>query len=163
MMTSGCDTPCRTTSEIACDGCPRGRLEGEGTITTDHSSVPAELSMVVLSTRDVPSLRSFYRALGWSEQAGSTDELCRFQLGAVVLTLYSDPHVTDGTGSAGPSHTTLVIPFASAELLDAAYRTASDAGAELLVPPTDQPWGGRSSVMADPEGHRWEFLWVPVR
>ncbi len=119
--------------------------------------------MVVLSTRDVPALRGFYRALGWSEQAGGTDQLCRFQLGAVVLTLYSDPHIADATGSVGSSHTTLVIPFSSADQLDAAYRTAADAGGELLVPPTDQSWGGRSCIVADPEGHRWEFLWVPAR
>lgn len=118
--------------------------------------------MVVLSTRDVPALRRFYSALGWSEQDGGTDQLCRFQLGAVVLTLYSDPHVVDGEASVGSPHMTLVIRLPSAELVDAAYRTVADAGAELLVPPTDQPWGGRSSIVADPEGHRWELLWVPT-
>lgn len=129
--------------------------------------------MVVVSTRDVPALRRFYRSLGWSEQAGGTDELCRFQLGAVVLTLYSDPHSSDphpadphpaeNEGSVASSHITLVIPFASPELLDEAYRAAADAGAKLLIPPTDHSWGGRSSIVADPEGHRWEFLWVPTR
>jgi uncharacterized protein len=131
--------------------------------------------MVVLSTRDVPALRRFYSALGWSEQDGGTDKLCRFQLGAVVLTLYSDPHAVDGEGAVtgettvdgeatvGSSHMTLVIRLPSAELVDAAYQTVANAGAELLVPPTDQPWGGRSSIVADPEGHRWELLWVPTR
>ncbi len=168
-MTGGCDAPCRTASEIACHRCAWRSEEGEGPITTDQPSIPAELSMVVLSTRDVPALRRFYSALGWSEQDGGTDKLCRFQLGAVVLTLYSDPHVVDGEVSVDgevpvvSSHMTLVIRLASADLVDAAYRTVADAGAELLVPPTDQPWGGRSSIVADPEGHRWELLWVPTR
>jgi len=118
--------------------------------------------MVVLTSRDVPKLRRFYRALGWSEQAGATDELCRFQLGPVVLTLYRDDHDGDNQEPAGPSQITLVVRLPSRELVDEAHRTAVDAGAGLVSPPTDQSWGGRSSVVADPDGHRWEFLWVPT-
>jgi uncharacterized glyoxalase superfamily protein PhnB len=118
--------------------------------------------MVVLTSRDVPKLRRFYRALGWSEQAGDTDELCRFQLGPVVLTLYPDELHVDEQEPDGPSHITLVVRLPSRELVDKAYGTAVDAGAELVSPPTDQSWGGRSSVVADPDGHRWELLWVPA-
>ncbi len=119
--------------------------------------------MVVLTARDVPKLRRFYRALGWLEQAGATDQLCRFQLGPVVLALYADERDLDEQEPVGPSHMTLVVRLPSRERVDDAYRTAVDAGAEPVSPPTDQPWGGRSSVVADPEGHRWELLWVPTR
>ncbi len=119
--------------------------------------------MVVLASRDVSRLRRFYRALGWPELAGATDELCRFELGPVVLTLYPDERHLDESQPDGSSHITLVVPLASRELVDGAYRTAIDAGAELVSPPTDQSWGGRSSVVADPDGHRWEFLWVATR
>src|SRR5208283_3786187 len=54
--------------------------------------MPARLSMVVLSARNLPALRRFYRALGWSERAGASDTLSTFQLGDIALTLY--PHVT---------------------------------------------------------------------
>ena len=118
--------------------------------------------MVVLPSPDVPRLRRFYRALGWFEQAGATDQLSRFQLGPVVLTLYPDQPRIDGEESDAPSHITLVVRVSSQELVDRAYRTAVDAGAEVVSPPTDQPWDGRSSVVADPDGHRWEFLWVPT-
>jgi uncharacterized protein len=117
--------------------------------------------MVVLASPDVARLRRFYRALGWSEQVGATDELSRFRLGPVVLTLYPDQPHADEQVSDGPSHITLVVPLPSPELVDGAHRTALDAGAEPVSPPTDQSWGGRSSVVADPDGHRWEFLWVP--
>ncbi len=119
--------------------------------------------MVVLTSRDVPRLRRFYRALGWSEQAGATDELCRFQLGPVVLTLYPDERRVDEHEPVAPSHITLVVRPPSRELVDEAYRTAVDAGAEVVSPPTDHSWGGRSSVVADPDGHRWELLWIPTR
>jgi hypothetical protein len=132
-------------------------------ITSADSPIPAELSMVVLTSGDVPKLRRFYRAFGWSEQAGATDELCRFQLGPVVLTLYPDERHVDGQESDGPSHVTLVVRLSARDLVDEAYRTAVDAGAEIVSPPTDHSWGGRSSVVADPDGHRWEFLWVPTR
>lgn len=131
-------------------------------MSSADASIPAELSMVVLTSRDLPKLRRFYRALGWSEQAGATDELCRFRLGPVVLTLYPDESRVDEQEPDGPSHITLVVRVSSRELVDEAYRTAVDAGAELVSPPTDQSWGGRSSVVADPDGHRWEFLWVPT-
>ncbi len=140
------------------------RFGGEGLMTSAASSIPAELSMVVLTSRDVPELRRFYRALGWSEQAGATDELCRFELGQVVLTLYPDERPVDEQQPHGPSHShvTLVVALPSRELLDEAHRTALDAGAEAVSPPTDQSWGGRASVVADPDGNRWEFLWVPT-
>jgi len=131
-------------------------------MTSGDSSIPAELSMVVLTSRDVPRLRRFYRTLGWSEQAGATDELCRFELGPVVLTLYPDESAVDDRQPHGPSHVTLVVRLPSRELVDEAHRTALDAGAEPVSSPTDQSWGGRASVVADPDGHRWEFLWVPT-
>ncbi len=139
------------------------RFGEDGLMTSGDSSIPAELSMVVLTSRDVPRLRRFYGALGWAEQAGATDDLCRFQLGKVVLTLYPDETPVDEQQPHGPSHVTLVVPLSSPELLDEAHRTAIDAGAEVVSPPTDQSWGGRASVVADPDGHRWEFLWVPTR
>ena len=156
------------TVEIACHRClgsrPHdGAITGGGPITSTDSSIPAELSMVVLTSRDVPRLRRFYRALGWSEQEGATDELCRFELGQVVLTLYPDEHLVNEQEPVGPSPITLVVRLPSRELVDEAHRTAIDAGAEVVSLPTDQSWGGRASVMADPDGHRWEFLWVPIR
>ena len=56
--------------------------------------VPARLDMVVLSARQLPRLRVFYRALGWEERPGASDALATFVLGGIDLTLYpggSDP------------------------------------------------------------------------
>ena len=38
---------------------------------------------------------------------------------------------------------------------DAVYERAVAAGATVLRPMTDQPYGDRSGVLADPFGHRW--------
>jgi predicted lactoylglutathione lyase len=130
-------------------------------MTSAQSPIPADLSMVVLTSADVPRLRRFYQALGWSEQAGATDELCRFQLGPLVLALYAEKQPVEQHQSIGASHMTLVLRLPRRELLDEAHRRAVDAGAGTVHPPTDHPWGGRSSVLADPDGNRWELLWVP--
>jgi hypothetical protein len=126
--------------------------------------IPAQLSMVVLSTRDVPALSGFYRSLGWPEQAGGSETLCRFQLGTVVLALYKNEDSPDEvlSPSEGRPATTLVIRFGSANEVDSAHGEAIRAGAQPVSGPTDQAWGGRSAVVADPDGNRWELLWVPV-
>jgi len=44
--------------------------------------------------------------------------------------------------------------------VDATYRTALDAGAASVAPPTDQPYGDRSAGVRDAEGHVW---WLGTR
>jgi len=126
--------------------------------------VPARLSMVVLNAHDLPGLRRFYRALGWTEQPGASDSLARYQLGGVDLALYpyADDPAAAGTATTEPrSAVTLVITLATADGVDDAFGAAVGAGAQPVSDPQDQPWGGRSAVVADPEGSRWELLWVP--
>jgi uncharacterized protein len=145
-------------------------------------AMPADLSMVVLGARDLPALRRYYLALGWPEQAGGSDSLSTFVLGGVALTLYprSEPdgpeaggqvtagpetggHVTAGPEAGGiedRSAVTLVVRVGARDEVDAACSAAVRAGAHASVEPQDHPWGGRSGIVADPEGNRWEVLWV---
>ena len=127
--------------------------------------IPARLAMVVLSARDLPALRRFYRGLGWTEQAGASDALAFFALEGATLALF--PHA-DGTeeGSGGQpvdrSGMTLVVRVDTGDGVDAAFDAAVRVGALPISEPQDQSFGGRSAVLADPEGNRWELLWVPV-
>jgi uncharacterized glyoxalase superfamily protein PhnB len=41
--------------------------------------------------------------------------------------------------------------------VDALYARAVDAGAEALMPPENQFWGDRYSMIRDPFGHRWSI------
>lgn len=47
------------------------------------------------------------------------------------------------------------LPQASIEVddVDAAYRSAQAAGADIVYPLTDEPWGVRRFFMRDPDGH----------
>lgn len=40
---------------------------------------------------------------------------------------------------------------------DAHHQVAAAAGAEVLMPPVDQDYGGRSYTARDPEGNLWSF------
>jgi uncharacterized glyoxalase superfamily protein PhnB len=51
------------------------------------------------------------------------------------------------------------------EEIDAHYERACAAGAQVVVPIMDPPFGGRFYTAEDPEGHRWSFgsydPWAP--
>ena len=124
--------------------------------------VPARLDMVVLSACQLPRLRAFYRALGWQERPGASDALATFVLGGIDLTLYpvgSDPQPA-GSSTGDRPGVTLVVRVDAADQVNRSFDTALQAGATAVAPPQDHPWGGRSAVLADPEGNRWEFLWT---
>jgi uncharacterized glyoxalase superfamily protein PhnB len=125
--------------------------------------VAARLDMVVLSAHDLPRLRAFYLALGWEERVGASDSLATFDLGGIDLTLYPDASAPPPPGSsvADRSGATLVIRVGTPDQVNQAFDTALQAGATSVAEPKDQPWGGRSAVLADPEANRWELLWTP--
>lgn len=44
------------------------------------------------------------------------------------------------------------------DAVDAHHRHAAAEGAEIVLPPTDQPYGFREYDARDPEGHLWSFM-----
>ncbi|QEM81158.1 VOC family protein [Halomonas binhaiensis] len=48
-------------------------------------------------------------------------------------------------------------PYIVVDDVDAHYRRAVDAGAEIMMEPEDQGYGGRLYACRDPEGHLWNF------
>ena len=55
--------------------------------------------------------------------------------------------------SALPSHVLIHV-----DDVDAHYRRAERAGANVLSGPRDQPWGARLYEATDLEGHRWSLM-----
>lgn len=139
-------------------------VTAEDTAGEPTPALPPELSMVVLTVRDMPALRRFYRALGWQEQAGASDDLAFFPLAGLTLALHPAGERAARVPNPGDPEeptVTLVVRVSGSAAVDEACASAVRAGAGLASPPTDQPWGGRSAVIADPEGNRWEVLFVP--
>ena len=48
-------------------------------------------------------------------------------------------------------------PYLVVADVDAHHARASAAGAEIIMAPEDQPYGGRLYSALDPEGHLWNF------
>src|SRR5947208_3160393 len=109
-----------------------------------------ELNLVVLRSADLDRAASFYGLLGLTfvrERHGSGPEHLACQLGSVVLEIYPQ---ADGTGTAA-----MGVGF-RAPSVAAAVAAVRKAGAVVLSPPKDSPWGCRA-VLADPDGHRIEI------
>ena len=129
------------------------------------SQLPSRLSVVTLGARDLPKLRQFYSALGWSEVAGSDDSWAGFLLGGVLLALYPLDELAaeaapDLPAPAGFSGITLACNVDSEQQVDAGFAAAVTAGATPVAEPVTRDWGGRSAYFADPEDNRWEIAWA---
>jgi predicted lactoylglutathione lyase len=129
--------------------------------------VPARLTVLTIGARDLPSLREFYKAIGWPLIV-DLDDFAAFQTSGALFTLYAlDNLVADtdaGTATTGTGFNgvTPAVNVDSREDVDEAIETARGAGAEIVKPPVDMEWGGRSGYFKDPEGNYWEVAWVPA-
>jgi uncharacterized glyoxalase superfamily protein PhnB len=131
-------------------------------------AVPQRMTVVTLGARSVPTLRSFYRSIGWDENEGSDDEYASFTMGSLRLALY--PMKLLGTEAAPGdavvaadtwNGVTFGVNVATRDEVEHVLATAVAAGARAIESPVERSWGGYSGYFADPEGHRWEIAWAP--
>jgi uncharacterized protein len=127
--------------------------------------VPARLSIVTLGVEDVARSVGFYEALGWERCSSSMAEIAWFRTADTYLGIFGwhdlaeDAQLFEPTrGSFGGI--TLAINVESAALVDAGLDEAVAAGATLLKPGTELPFG-YGGYFADPDGHAWEICWNP--
>src|SRR3954468_8380225 len=113
------------------------------------------LSLVTLGVADVPRARAFYEALGWTCNTDPAMDVAFFQLGGMVLAVWSreqlaeDSTVTDDGGWGGVE---LAYNVRSPEEVDAALGEAEAAGATIGRPGAATFWGGYSGLFVDPDG-----------
>jgi catechol 2,3-dioxygenase-like lactoylglutathione lyase family enzyme len=123
--------------------------------------------MVTLGVRDMPSMRAFYRSLGWPEGTDSNDTHSVFHLVGCFLALYPLDLLAEdaNAGARLPDGVfrgvTLAINVEKSEFVDAGIERARSAGAVIGKEAVDADWGGRSGYFIDPEGNRWEVAWAP--
>jgi uncharacterized glyoxalase superfamily protein PhnB len=122
------------------------------------------LSLVTLGVSDLSRARGFYEALGWKSNTPAELEVAFFQLGGMVLSLWSreslaeDSGVPNGSGFGG---VTLAYNVRSDEEVDVVVAEAGAAGARITRTPAATFWGGYSGVFLDPDGHPWEVAHNP--
>lgn len=111
---------------------------------------PREFSWHELVTTDPTAAIEFYDKLfGWESKG-------EFDLGDKgVYKMFGRDRFTYGgvmkkpEDMGWPSHW---LHYVSVESADAATERATNAGAEVMMPPMDVPGGGRISIMTDPQG-----------
>lgn len=129
--------------------------------------VPQRISLITIGARDLPSLRTFYKRLGWSETEISSDTYAVFKTAGVLLSLFPIDELAKDAGVEIPQHQgfsgiTLAINVDTPEQVDEVIASVKQAGGQILREPSDAFRGGRTSYFSDPEGHYWEVAWNPT-
>ncbi len=129
------------------------------------TALEPRLSVISLQVADVARSRAFYGALGWAPVGPEMDDVAFIQLNGVVLSLYArqaEDAGLDVAASDAPSpRIALGHNVRTREGVDQTLAAIQAAGGRVTRPAHDTDWGGRSSYVADPDGHLWEIAWNP--
>jgi predicted lactoylglutathione lyase len=128
-------------------------------------ALPARVSIITIGVADVARSVAFYQRLGWERCSSSMDEIAWFRTADSYLGIFGwtdlaeDARLEDAS-RGGFSGITLAINVETAEMVDEGLDLAIAAGATLLKPGTDLPFG-YGGYFADPDGHVWEVCYNP--
>jgi uncharacterized protein len=128
-------------------------------------TIPARMSIITFGVADVARSVAFYEALGWERCTSSMDEIAWFRTADSYLGLFGWDDLIEDVRLVEPSRgsfggTTHSINIETREAVDAALDEAVAAGATLLKPGTELPFG-YGGYFADPDGHVWEVCYNP--
>ena len=120
------------------------------------------LNLVTLAVADVAAAVDFYRrAFGW-EPAFVVDDTAFFDVGGIVLGLWSGMSDELGRDADPPAGAVaLAHNVRSAAEVDEVITQLAQGGATVERAAHSQPWGGYSGHVADPDGHLWEIAYNP--
>jgi predicted lactoylglutathione lyase len=126
---------------------------------------PQRITMVTLAVKDLEISRKFYAALGFVEADGGNEKIAFYKMNGQFFSLYSRDGLCEDLGmpihGRSTGNATMATNYDSREAVDAAFKTAIDAGAIVVTQPTEVFWGGYSGNYTDPDGHLWEIAHNP--
>jgi catechol 2,3-dioxygenase-like lactoylglutathione lyase family enzyme len=124
-------------------------------------------NLITLGARDLPTLRDFYRALGWPQIVDDGDFVA-FELRGIVLALFPLAKLardgnTEPDPGAGGIRFTIGVQVDSADEVDRLTEQMRAAGARVTKEPVDAEFfTGRSAYLCDPEGNYFEIAWADM-
>jgi uncharacterized protein len=123
------------------------------------------LTLVTLGVGDLARARAFYEGgLGW-RRANTEDEVAFYQLGGMVLALFSREALAEDAGlpvqGDGFPGIALAYNTRSRDEVADVLAEAVAAGGTLVKAASDTFWGGHSGYFSDLDGHLWEVAWNP--
>lgn len=138
----------------------------------------ARIDVLTLGVDDLERALAFYRdGLGLptdgivgteftGDAATPAGAVAMFHLeGGPILALYPRTELAKDAGieraGGSPGEFTIGHVVESREAVDTLLARAQAAGAHLMGPAHDRPWGIYSGHFQDPDGHLWEIAWNP--
>jgi uncharacterized glyoxalase superfamily protein PhnB len=116
-----------------------------------NRSVPSATVIPVLAYPDVGEAAEWLcRAFGFRVRLRIANHRLQLLYGTGAVILTDTNAVAGDPGSAHHVHV-------SVENVDRHHAQAVAAGARILDPPADHPYGERQYTAQDPAGHRWRF------
>ncbi|HEY1634664.1 MAG TPA: VOC family protein [Acidimicrobiales bacterium] len=126
---------------------------------------PPLANLITLGARDFPTLRDFYRRLGWP-QVMDSDDFAAFELRGVVLAVFPLAQLArdgrcDPDPGTGGIRFSIGITVETAQAVDALADKMRQAGARVTKEPVDAEFFmGRSAYLCDPEDNYFEIVWA---
>ncbi|MFI6979253.1 VOC family protein [Embleya sp. NPDC050154] len=122
----------------------------------------AHVSSILLGVRDMDRAKRFYtEGLGWKIRNDYGISVFFDSDGASPVGFYGREGLADqvGTDPQGSGFSGLVLTYVvrSQERVDEIMAEAATAGATILKPAGDLPWGGYGGTFADPDGYVWSL------
>jgi uncharacterized protein len=132
----------------------------------EAKAMEQRISIVTLGVRDLAASRRFYvDGLGW-RPVFENKEIIFFQAGGMIFALFLRDELAKDfaadPASFGRAAMALAYNVRTKAEVDPLIRQAADAGAKILKPAREAPWGGYSGYFADPDGFAWEVAWNPA-
>ncbi|MCX5386657.1 glyoxalase/bleomycin resistance/extradiol dioxygenase family protein [Streptomyces sp. NBC_00083] len=115
-------------------------------------------------TDDIARLVAFYERAAGVRANWSTDDFAELRTASATLAIGSTRTVPMfAPGAARPADNRSVILEFRVDDVDGVHRDLAGSGLveEFVQPPTTMPWGNRSLLLRDPDGHLVNFF-TPV-
>jgi uncharacterized protein len=125
-----------------------------------------KLHLITLGADNFQESLNFYeKGLGWKKSDKSLDNLALFQLGGIILSLYSRQGLADDAQikntKSGFSGITLSYCTKSEKEVEEILMKVEKLGAEIVKPAQKAFWGGYHGYFKDLDGHLFEVAYNP--
>lgn len=124
-----------------------------------------KLHLITLGVNDLEKSLKFYEGLGWKKSEKSIDALVLFQIGGIILSLYSRKGLAEDAyienTSSEFSGITLSYNTRSEKEVEDILKEAEGLGAKIVKPAQKAFWGGYHGYFKDPDGHLFEIAYNP--